>query len=82
MDDFVKLDLPTKAVFRMVMELPKEKRGDILLKIMQELAKKDGVTINTKNIDDISIKYFTKQELEKVVGCVNSSSSADTKTKA
>ena len=80
MDDFVKLDLPTKAVFRMVMELPKEKRGDRLLKIMQEMAKKDGVTINTKNIDDVSIKYFSKQELEKVARCVNSS--ADTKTKA
>ena len=82
-DDFMKLDLPTKAVFRMVMELPQEKRGDRLLQIMQELAKRDGVTISTKNIDEISLKYFTKHELEKIAGCVNSSSSANTaKTKA
>ena len=77
-DDFVKLDMPTKAVFRMVMELPQDKRGDRLLQIMQELAKRDGVTINTKNIDEISLKYFTKYELEKVAECVNSSSSANT----
>ena len=81
-DDFVKLDVPTKAVFRMAMELPKEKRGDRMLGMMQEIAKKDGVTIDMKNIDDISIKYFNKQELEKVARCVNSSANTKTKPKA
>ena len=62
-EEFEKLDNPTKQALTVTMALPPETRKERLLEALGEMAKKENTTIDMSNIPEVAINYFGTKDL-------------------